>query len=793
MATAEELLSGVLNGTSDSITVDSDLRRIIIPDSIRNIGVESDEEVLELKFSLPRYYGRFDLSEFKIWVNYLTANGEPDNHDVKEVVVDDDTIAFIWQVGRHTTSYRGDVVFSIRLCKYYGHIILKEFNTTIATLPVLEGLQTGEAVVQNHADLLEQWRIDLFGLGDSKVQAIENAGDVELAAIDEAGAKSVDNVQEVEENILNTLEEQRLQSIDDVHQKGVEVLDSIPEDYTTMNNQVESLMRFTGPVIREEVSGEAITISDSSNNPLLGLNIYGKSEQANTKGYQLFDADKFTTVTNLGITVTNNGDGSFTISGEPTSSAATIKHLDLTHEETVKLFKAGMLNLKCEQTTNPAFYARLVVDNAYAIVLGNLDESTWSREITQEMLDNETTYMRYSFYYSDRDITTVTIKPMLYQEGDGTWEPYTGGKPSPNPEYPQKIKIVEKPTINVHGKNVIPYPFMETVASTIDGITFTDNGDGTVTVNGTATEDIVKTIVYNAPVVKGTYKFNGCPAGGSTNTYCASVRDVAYTVLKYDIGNGVEIVFNEDVGVVVNIRIKKGCQVNSIKFDLMLRPALYDDNSYEVYKKQSVASTVELLAIPVSSGGNYTDENGQQWIADYRDWERGVDVQMIKTVTLDGSQVVHKNSTTWLYYYVTPNKDMDTTIPALCDRLSFKESLSSMENDHKLENLGFNNISGTYGVIYFTMGYYMTENTGAAMIEALKQYPLTFMYALKNPIETPIPTEELLAYKALHTNYPNTTIVNDSNAPMEVAYGADTKIYIDKKFAELQAALTNNA
>ena len=37
--------------------------------------------------------------------------------------------------------------------------------------------------------------------------------------------------------------------------------------------------------------------------------------------------------------------------------------------------------------------------------------------------------------------------------------------------------------------------------------------------------------------------------------------------------------------------------------------------------------------------------------------------------------------------------------------------------------------------------------------------------------------------------YPTTIISNDCNANMEVTYIADTKAYIDKKFAELATAM----
>lgn len=53
--------------------------------------------------------------------------------------------------------------------------------------------------------------------------------------------------------------------------------------------------------------------------------------------------------------------------------------------------------------------------------------------------------------------------------------------------------------------------------------------------------------------------------------------------------------------------------------------------------------------------------------------------------------------------------------------------------------------------------------------------------------------DEILTFKSLHTNYVNTKIFNDSGAYMKVAYAADTKIYIDNKFAELQSVITGES
>ena len=56
---------------------------------------------------------------------------------------------------------------------------------------------------------------------------------------------------------------------------------------------------------------------------------------------------------------------------------------------------------------------------------------------------------------TNQPIKAGTIKPMLYQEGDGTWEPFTGGIPSPNPNYPQEINnSLDGPLVSV-GRNLV--------------------------------------------------------------------------------------------------------------------------------------------------------------------------------------------------------------------------------------------------------------------------------------------------------------------------------------------------
>lgn len=142
--------------TDRIITIDNDLRKINIPAAIKNLGVESDDDVLTLAFRMPRYYGAVDLSEFEIRVNYMNAAGVGDVYVVTDKYAETDAVTFSWLVGRTATANRGTVKFIVCLKLFADGIVVKEYNTTVAALPVLEGLETADAVVQQYPDVLEQ-------------------------------------------------------------------------------------------------------------------------------------------------------------------------------------------------------------------------------------------------------------------------------------------------------------------------------------------------------------------------------------------------------------------------------------------------------------------------------------------------------------------------------------------------------------------------------------------------------------------------------------------------------------
>lgn len=142
---------------SDIIVIDKDLRIMQIPPTLKLLGVESDDSVNRINFCLPREYNGFDLSTFVIRINYMNANNEGDVYAVDDAYVQDDNVYFSWLVGRHACEYKGTVKFIVCLKKVDGNaVVTQEFNTTVQKLPVLEGLETSEAVIQENPDIFEQ-------------------------------------------------------------------------------------------------------------------------------------------------------------------------------------------------------------------------------------------------------------------------------------------------------------------------------------------------------------------------------------------------------------------------------------------------------------------------------------------------------------------------------------------------------------------------------------------------------------------------------------------------------------
>lgn len=208
--------------------------------------------------------------------------------------------------------------------------------------------------------------------------------------------------------------------------------------------------------------------------------------------------------------------------------------------------------------------------------------------------------------------------------------------------------------------------------------------------------------------------------------------------------------------------------------------------TYEAYvEAQSMPVEVSggLPGIPVTSGGNYTDANGQQWICDEIDFGRGVYVKRINTITFTGDEGWYV-SAAQIDAGTRFDCNISTAPPALitdslCNRFSYTGVNAHVETAWILEN--------SYGFRIITE----QANTAEELKTFLAANPTTMMYVMYTPIETSLTETELAAFTKLHSNYPTTTVLNDSGAWVKMEYNADTRTYIENLPGASEEDVTN--
>lgn len=239
-----------------------------------------------------------------------------------------------------------------------------------------------------------------------------------------------------------------------IQDKGTEVLQSIPEDFATqMETKLDKqqgienkgkvlVIGEDGNVVPEEVSsgggdGIAIINTMSGESPLVipdsaervnkGFGLTGKTEQVSTRGVNLFDVSKVVSNND----VIRNGDGDIKVIANESNNGFAAN--------TPNTLKDYCPLLIVGQTYTLSANTAATTKQIYLKESGAVWTYGESVQITKEMLDSVV------LFYSDVNKTSVISNIQIERGSTATaYEPYTGGKPSTSPEYPQEIKNVGK-------------------------------------------------------------------------------------------------------------------------------------------------------------------------------------------------------------------------------------------------------------------------------------------------------------------------------------------------------------
>lgn len=363
---------------------------------------------------------------------------------------------------------------------------------------------------------------------------------------------------------------------------------------------------------------------------------------------------------------------------------------------------------------------------------------------------------------------------------------------TPSPETPVEIVSAGQSgqiKIDVLGGNLLD--LSKGKSGTGEGVTYAKNPDGSYIVTGTATG------------VNGNIWFLGgysVDPNLQEEKVLFTLKQGTYTVkdcVLYSNKKGLWNTFTIDSNIKVT-GVRNPNQVVGQTYNDTIYPMLNVGSSalpFESYKQpQTIILTTPngLSGIPVS-GDDYTyiDSTGKKWIADtieYRKDGKKVRVQRVEKHKI--SHVVSINNGRQLNpdyfgceYESLRDELKNRQIGILCNKNIFKgesTNLNGSEMTYVLNN-GF--------IVFGFPKKLVQEQTVEAVNNYLKENPFDIIYPLKQPVETLLTPEEIAAFKALHTNEPTTTIINNAGITTKVKYITDTKKYIDSKFVALAKQL----
>lgn len=506
-----------------------------------------------------------------------------------------------------------------------------------------------QAVEQTAAQFGQTAQDALTAIGQAQSTAVGDVkaeGQKQTTAVQEVGTQAVSEVAEAKTiavEAVTTEGDKQTKRVEDAAAGIVADREQIGQNKTDIAGLVEG-MTDLAPAIHSTASGSVITANDAAEGrPFRGLRVFGRTEQVQTTGAQLINTQ--------GAGNSRGVDWVFD-KGVVTFSGVTVD----TSTNRVNC----AVNVKDVMEIGKTYFAKsFTVGIASDVAVEKPSGVIYTREYTPDGTETGICIRVLVDKSNDAGIEIDLTAYVAITENErlSSWEPYTGGKPSPSPEYPQEIV-----------------------------------------------------------------------SAGESGTINVSISD-------------------------------SGSQSQSL----------------------TLATPNGLPGVPVSKDGNYTDSNGQQWVCDEIDLERGKYVQRVKEINpADYDRWISDKTTGNLRFKIIGTDAAKKTVRSeiLSNRFTF------LSSGHMLGG------SFTYNSdVYFYLPSTVTT------VEECKQWfvdnQTTIYYQLETPIERDLTPEEIAAYKALHTNYPTTVISNDAGAHMEVAYVADTKNYIHNLEERLNAKLVN--
>lgn len=643
MSQANDLLNSISEPTAGTVAEGNLIigrdRYITVPESLKKVAVQFDHNVETVTFDCPRYWDEWDFSTMKIYINYMREDGKIGMHWCQNVVVDaedSDMIHFDWTISGHVTAVQGHISFLVCVKNVDTEgTEITHWNSELNTeMYVSEGLKCQPTILKHYPDIITQLLVRME-TAETNLQTWIKETEKEIADW-EANLKKDINTWETNtynkmdtrmktaesnttpaeilrriNNALDTNAETQQQIYDaaaDYLRDGIVATGKIEQEtnaYLEENLAIiaDDLLDIT---LENTIEKSGVVIPSGEGN-MLPVKIMGDSYQKQLSGVNLVDFGN--------IYSENNGIISFaddivTVTQDGTSpyQMGKIYVTDLIVNNPNKSVSIGFEKF---EVTNSGAEARL----QFRIYFKDGGETTYHPLYTHSnasykpyTIPSDTSNISYATLNivphngGEALANTVTItKPIVYfgtEKPD--YEPYCGGQPSPNPEFPQEIENVGVV------RNLLDCSGL--VEKTVNGVTFTPvyDEDGLleyINVNGTATADSYYRCMGSGTRVNtydDSYILNGCPSDGSSSTYQMIFQQTDDNGVHkkgiYDYGRGV-VISDEHPKCYVDILIKSGYTANKLRFYPMIRPASIADPTYHPYIPENKENLLDLSGL----------------------------------------------------------------------------------------------------------------------------------------------------------------------------------------------------
>ena len=545
------------------------------------------------------------------------------------------------------------------------------------------------------------------------------------------------------------------------------------------------------------VSGNPVVLEDCAKAQLRGLTVYGKSTQVTTTGAQLFVSEK-SQESLYGMTLTQKDDGGWHLGGTCTAdNSRNIRLLEPTEYFTLPSgdytlsFTGAIPN---SVTLNIAKVANVHKQNEQWTHLGGINKNKRNLAIS---LDGTEEALSMYVIFPAQVALSFDFYVML-NAGDTAlpWEPYTGGKPSPSPDYPQEIQSAKSEVV-VHGKNLFGGRYY-----------YARYANGILLIDKSQKDKEVKFPYQPEMETRGICKVLKCQKG---KTYVISVtnpnKNATIGMTEYE---NIENAYAHTNNVGFADMSNKTKQLYTAKSDgilvcgiagiwtdgkttvhecteseLLQVEEASEATSYEPYKGSTSYTFAPngLPGIPVSVNGNYTDQSGQQWVCDELDFERGVYVQRVKTLVFADTSAFTIETVNNGFRFNADVSNLRKTDVATADSNAFCSILPLGSPGSTWNTANVFTINTRFYIRFKNI------TTLHALDEYFKSTPMTLTAILITPIETPLTQSQIETYKSLRT-YDGTTIIESpDSAGLSAVYGR--KIFMANTTLKTRIILNN--